>query len=194
MNSILEERSKLTLLEAVPDGLKRTSNKTPSFNQYLREQLITEEVNTHMTHIEDLVFDGGVRGTRKAIEFFRDLRDSLSGHSKAPSNITLKYDGCIHEDTLVCTNKGDIPIRELLSMLSEGEKDISVLGRNLNNGSDDYTTIMGYGAKSGDKDWVEIELENGKSIRTTEDHEVHTTNRGWVKAGELTESDDITEI
>ena len=28
----------------------------------------------------------------------------------------------------------------------------------------------------------------------TEDHEVHTSNRGWVKAGELTEEDDVTEL
>lgn len=90
MNSILEERSKLSVLRDLPDVRE---NKTPSFNQYLREQLLTEEVNTHMTHIEDLVFDDGVRGTRKAINFFRDLRDTLSGHSANPSNLTMKYDG-----------------------------------------------------------------------------------------------------
>lgn len=46
-----------------------------------------------MTHIEDLVFDAGVRGTQKATNFFRDLRDTLSGHAEARSNLTMKYDG-----------------------------------------------------------------------------------------------------
>ena len=46
-----------------------------------------------MTHVEDLVFDGGVEGTRKAINFLRDLRDMLAGHSKTKVTATVKWDG-----------------------------------------------------------------------------------------------------
>lgn len=48
----------------------------------------------HMTHLEDLVFDLGVEGTRKAINFMRDIRDMLSqgsGNKKAVA--TVKFDG-----------------------------------------------------------------------------------------------------
>jgi hypothetical protein len=48
----------------------------------------------HMTHLEDLVFDLGVEGTRKAINFMRDVRDMLSqgtGGKKAVA--TVKFDG-----------------------------------------------------------------------------------------------------
>ena len=38
---------------------------------------ITEAKNTHMTHIEDMVIDGGVDGARSAIFALRDLRDML---------------------------------------------------------------------------------------------------------------------
>lgn len=58
----------------------------------LRE-FITENKNTHMEHIEDLVFNEGVNGTRKAINFLRDLRDMLAGNSSSKVSATVKWDG-----------------------------------------------------------------------------------------------------
>ena len=49
--------------------------------------------NTHMTHIEDLILDGGVKGARQAINALRSLRDMLSGNSKKSVDITVKWDG-----------------------------------------------------------------------------------------------------
>lgn len=51
------------------------------------------EVNTHMTHIEDSVIMQGVDGTRQAINYLRSLRDMLAGDTKAPVNVTVKWDG-----------------------------------------------------------------------------------------------------
>ena len=49
--------------------------------------------NTHMTHIEDLVLDGGVKGARQAINALRSLRDMLSGSAKSSTDVTVKWDG-----------------------------------------------------------------------------------------------------
>lgn len=57
------------------------------------KEFLKEEKNTHMEHIEDLVFNEGVAGTRKAINFLRDLRDMLAGHSKSKITSTVKWDG-----------------------------------------------------------------------------------------------------
>ena len=57
------------------------------------KEFITEEKNTHMEHVEDLVFNEGVNGTRKAINFLRSLRDMLAGHSKTSITSTVKWDG-----------------------------------------------------------------------------------------------------
>ncbi len=54
---------------------------------------LSESKNTHMTHIEDLILDGGVKGARQAILALRSLRDMLSGNAKAPVDITVKWDG-----------------------------------------------------------------------------------------------------
>ena len=51
-----------------------------SFKQNLSE---AAGKNTHMTHIEDLILDGGVKGARQAILALRSLRDMLSGSAKS---------------------------------------------------------------------------------------------------------------
>ena len=57
------------------------------------KELITEQKNTHMTHVEDLVLDGGVDGARTAINFLRDLRNMLSGNAASKVSATVKWDG-----------------------------------------------------------------------------------------------------
>ena len=57
------------------------------------KQLLSEEKNTHMEHIEDLIFNEGVDGTRKAINFLRDIRDMLAGNSGRKLSMTVKWDG-----------------------------------------------------------------------------------------------------
>ena len=52
---------------------------------------ITEQKNTHMTHIEDKVLYGGVNGTRQAINALRELRDMLGG--KHQGSVSVKWDG-----------------------------------------------------------------------------------------------------
>ena len=59
-----------------------------SFNQYLKE-----EKNTHMTHIEDRVIYGGVKGARDDILALRSLRDMLAGNAKKSVDVTVKWDG-----------------------------------------------------------------------------------------------------
>ena len=55
------------------------------------ENFITEQKNTHMTHIEDKVIYGGVNGAREAILALRSLRDMLAGEKDG--NVSVKWDG-----------------------------------------------------------------------------------------------------
>lgn len=58
-----------------------------NFKSYLKEA----EVNSHMTHLSDLVFMHGVAGARKAVNYLRDMRD-MFGHVN--KNVyTVKFDG-----------------------------------------------------------------------------------------------------
>ena len=57
------------------------------------QAFLSEEKNVHMEHLEDLVLNGGVDGTRQAINFLQSLRDMMSGRATQPINTTVKWDG-----------------------------------------------------------------------------------------------------
>ena len=54
---------------------------------------ITEQKNTHMEHLEDMIFNDGVDGARLAINSLQNLRDMLAGRGKGKVNVTVKWDG-----------------------------------------------------------------------------------------------------
>jgi hypothetical protein len=63
-----------------------------NFLNYLKED--KEGKNLHLEHLEDEVLNGGVGGTRGAINFLQSLRDMLTGHSTEHKvNLTTKWDG-----------------------------------------------------------------------------------------------------
>jgi len=119
----------------------------------------------------------------------------LAGHASKPIDATVKWDGCIHEDTVVLTNAGDMTIKEVVERC-QWDDSLMVMGKELGSPLqyDHMVPILAGMHQEGNKSWVEVKLEDGTKYKMTEDHEVHTTNRGWVKAGELTEEDDITEL
>jgi hypothetical protein len=63
-----------------------------SFKEYITEAS-TEGKNLHMTHIEDQVIYGGVKGAREAILALRSLRDMLAGNTNSQKDIAAKFDG-----------------------------------------------------------------------------------------------------
>jgi hypothetical protein len=63
-----------------------------SFSSYIKEAAKAGK-NVHMTHIEDRVIYGGVKGARESILALRSLRDMLAGSSNSSTNVTVKWDG-----------------------------------------------------------------------------------------------------
>jgi len=57
------------------------------------KEFIAEDRNLHMTHLTDAVINGGVKGTRQAINYLRALRDMLGGDTQAAINVSVKWDG-----------------------------------------------------------------------------------------------------
>ena len=65
-----------------------------SFSSYIEVlEAAKSGKNVHMTHIEDRVIYGGVKGAREAILALRSLRDMLAGSTNSSTNVTVKWDG-----------------------------------------------------------------------------------------------------
>jgi hypothetical protein len=62
-----------------------------SFKSFITEA--KAGVNSHLSHIEDLILYQGVKGTRNGITALRDLRDMLSGNTSKGTSVTVKWDG-----------------------------------------------------------------------------------------------------
>lgn len=61
-----------------------------SFTQFLAEEA---DVVSHLEHAEDFILNGGVDGARQAIQYMRNVRDTLAGRVQGKVNATVKYDG-----------------------------------------------------------------------------------------------------
>ena len=152
-------------------------------------EIITESKLTEgarIAHAEDLVFFEGSAGALRAV-------NNLTTLAKNKDTLSIKWDGCIHPDHLIQTNKGELRIETVIDRFNQHEEFL-VLGHSFDSNNSILTEVTNAVKKYGLKAWVEIELENGDKIQLTEDHQVFTTNRGWVAAGNLTSEDDIKEL
>ena len=60
--------------------------QTPTF-------LLTESKNTHLEHLEDLVFNDGYDGAMSALDYVESLRQMLADGTGTTSKLTVKWDG-----------------------------------------------------------------------------------------------------
>jgi len=61
-------------------------NQTPNF-------LLTESKNTHLEHLEDLIFNNGYAGAKEALDFVESLRHMLAEGTGTTTQLTVKWDG-----------------------------------------------------------------------------------------------------
>ena len=73
-------------------------------------------------------------------------------------------------------------------IIDSNEK-INVLTHNFYNNNNEFNEALFPRISNNGKDWVEIEFEDGSVVKTTEDHEFYTENRGWVMAKNLLSND-----
>ena len=75
-------------------------------------------------------------------------------------------------------------------IFKNGEK-IEVLSRDIENGIDEWCLVENSGITNNDAKTIKVSDENGNFIICTEDHQVWTENRGYVRAGDLKENDTL---
>jgi len=101
---------------------------------------------------------------------------------------------CLDGDTLVkCRIDGvekEFDMVTIDVLFKNGEK-IEVLSRDLDNDVDEWCLVENSGMTNNNAETIKITDENGNYIICTEDHQVWTQNRGYVRAGDLEENDTL---
>ena len=108
--------------------------------------------------------------------------------------VTRGTNPCVTGDTLICTNKGYITIKELTEKFENIKTDIKILSFNEQNKNLEYKELDEAILTRRNTNIIEIELEDNTKIKLTPDHKVYTKNRGWIKASFLTKEDVLLEI
>jgi ribonucleoside-diphosphate reductase alpha chain len=76
-----------------------------------------------------------------------------------------------------------------LDVLFKNGKRIEVLSRDIDKGIDEWCLVENSGITNVDAETIKVSDENGNFIICTEDHQIWTQNRGYVRAGDLKEND-----
>ena len=122
-------------------------------------------------------------------------KDSINEKSNQ-SNIGIVRSSnlCLDGDTLVkCRIDGvekEFDMVTIDVLFKNGEK-IEVLSRDLDNDVDEWCLVENSGITNVDAETIKVSDENGNFIICTEDHQIWTQNRGYVRAGDLEENDTL---
>ena len=120
-------------------------------------------------------------------------KDSINEKSNQ-SNIGIVRSSnlCLDGDTIVnCKIDGieqEVDMVTLDNLFKDSQK-IEVLSRNIENDIDEWCLVTNSGMTNNNAETIKVTDESGNFIICTEDHQVWTENRGYVRAGDLEESD-----
>jgi hypothetical protein len=145
------------------------------FNDYLTEG----GAYGHMNHPFDLEL--GLT--------FGDLKNIIAKALKG--DLELTREKCIAGDSVIQTkNNGNIPISEFV----DNKLTDSVLSFNEETGNSEFMDVMAYFNNDDTDEWLEIEMENGKTIQVTPNHRMYVDGIGYVQAKDLTEDMELKTL
>ena len=100
-------------------------------------------------------------------------------------NITNKCDlNCFIAGTKILTSNGEMNIEDV-------NKNDIVYSYNEKNRIRVENQVKNLFKRKHDGEIIKITLDNGNEISVTPEHEIHTRNRGWVQAKDLSTDDDL---
>ena len=97
---------------------------------------------------------------------------------------------CLTADTLLTTEVGKVTIKDFIRLKNKPK----ILSYNVKENKKEFKTVKDIFISKPEEPLIELSInENGKTyiLKCTESHKIFTKNRGWVKAKDLTENDDI---
>ena len=101
----------------------------------------------------------------------------------------LPYEPCFAPDTLITTKNGLETIESLYEKQLSG-KDIIIATDNKTIGKNGLSFRKALVSKTGYKEILEVELNNGQALKVTPNHKIYTKD-GWKRADELKKEDKV---
>lgn len=101
----------------------------------------------------------------------------------------LQVGACVDKNTKILTNKGIFEVYKLTKKFIN-ENQIKIKGYDINKNEYNFYDFDGFKI-SNITNTIKIYFDNNTTLICSEDHMILTKNRGWVKALDLNENDNI---
>lgn len=99
-----------------------------------------------------------------------------------------KIDGCLDYDTIICTDKGDLKIGDVVT----NKINCRIKSFDFDKNKVVFKQILNFFINKNDSEWFEIELENGQKIKITGNHKVYLPDLGcWRDVKNLDGTENI---
>ena len=98
---------------------------------------------------------------------------------------------CLIGETLVKTDKGEVPIKNIVE---NGYENYSVVSYDIENKTIVADRITNAFKTKENTEVITLTFDDGSNITLTPDHRVYTENRGWIEASDLTKNDAIMGV
>jgi len=109
--------------------------------------------------------------------------------------VTVKdHSAIMGDETISEGGVYEIPLKLLVEQYKYNDYPPMVLSMNTETGVLEWDYIDAAALTREDTDVIELELEDGTSIKMTPDHKVYTKNRGYIPAKDLTDSDILLRL
>jgi len=193
--AIIHELTHQIKLETEKDAYSGKKDQSAKFKK-LENTLIDKFVYSEFSNIlwksinenRNLVLEGGAYGhmhhpfDTEINLTFGDLKNIVKNALVGELGITREK--CISGDTVIHTEKnGDMTIAEFV----DNNVNDKVLSFNEETGQNEYMDVMASFNNDITDEWLEIELEDGKTIQVTPNHRMYVEGIGYVEAKDLTE-------
>jgi hypothetical protein len=104
--------------------------------------------------------------------------------------LTCKDHGLMREGELESNGvEYQMPIEQYVKLFETTDLPPMVLSYNIKTGEKEWAPVTAAALTRKNADVIQLDLENGKTIKLTPDHKVYTENRGWIEAKDLTDTD-----
>jgi len=123
------------------------------------------------------------------------------GINPAARCTTVKPSGCMLPETEIITNKGTLSLEEIFKMNGHNINEMKNIDKTffevtedlkVKDMNDEWQNISKLYI-NGVEDTYTVTFEDGYSVTCTPNHKFLTSNRGWVRADELTEEDNVID-
>lgn len=135
--------------------------------------------------------DGRIMARRLHKFFNVGERDETQPHLidlSRPHVILEKLDGCLSADTIVRTPYGEMTIEQLVS----SEQEIPVMAYDHNTDRNIWAYVEGTSVKESIDNWYKITLDDGTTIKLTDNHKVWCVNKNqYLTVADLEEGDEV---